>query len=75
MPADQPALTEDIVCMSSRWEHQERELKSKQLCLGSAQSRQQICGEIDALHQEKDLLLKKHLEIDCKLWQGSLLSP
>lgn len=63
--------------MSSRLEHLEKELseKSGQLRQGSAQSQQQIRGEIDALRQEKDLLLKQRLEIDGKLRQGSLLSP
>ncbi|XP_053514887.1 kinesin-like protein KIF7 isoform X3 [Artibeus jamaicensis] len=71
------ALTEDIVRVSSRLEHLERELseKSGQLRQGSAQSQQQIRGEIDALRQEKDSLLKQRLEIDGKLRQGSLLSP
>lgn len=63
--------------MSSRLEHLERELseKSGQLRQGSAQSQQQIRGEIEALRQEKDSLLKQRLEIDGKLRQGSLLSP
>lgn len=63
--------------VSSRLEHLERELseKSGQLRQGSAQSQQQIRGEIDALRQEKDSLLKQRLEIDGKLRQGSLLSP
>ncbi|CAK6442440.1 unnamed protein product [Pipistrellus nathusii] len=71
------ALTEDIVRVSSRLEHLERELseKSGQLRQGSAQSQQQIRGEIGALRQEKDSLLKQRLEIDGKLRQGSLLSP
>lgn len=71
------ALTEDIVRVSSRLEHLEKELseKSGQLRQGSAQSQQQIRGEIDALRQEKDLLLKQRLEIDGKLRRGSLLSP
>ncbi|KAK1338441.1 LOW QUALITY PROTEIN: hypothetical protein QTO34_001557 [Cnephaeus nilssonii] len=71
------ALSEDIVSMSRRLEHLETELseKSGQLCQGSAQSQQQIHWEIDALRQEKDSLLKQCLEIDGKLWQGSLLSP
>ncbi|XP_043777625.1 kinesin-like protein KIF7 isoform X4 [Cervus elaphus] len=71
------ALNEDIVRVSSRLEHLEKELseKSGQLRQGSAQSQQQIRGEIDALRQEKDLLLKQRLEIDGKLRQGSLLSP
>lgn len=63
--------------VSSRLEHLERELseKSGQLRQGSAQSQQQIRGEIDALRQEKDSLLKQRLEIDGKLRQGGLLSP
>lgn len=63
--------------VSSRLEHLERELseKSGQLRQGSAQSQQQIRGEIGALRQEKDSLLKQRLEIDGKLRQGSLLSP
>nr|XP_058912573.1 kinesin-like protein KIF7 isoform X4 [Kogia breviceps] len=71
------ALNEDIVRVSSRLEHLEKELseKSGQLRQGSAQSQQQIRGEIDALRQEKDALLKQRLEIDSKLRQGSLLSP
>ncbi|XP_032325331.1 kinesin-like protein KIF7 isoform X4 [Camelus ferus] len=71
------ALSEDIVRVSSRLEHLEKELseKSGQLRQGSAQSQQQIRGEIDALRQEKDSLLKQRLEIDGKLRQGSLLSP
>ncbi|XP_033258734.1 kinesin-like protein KIF7 isoform X1 [Orcinus orca] len=71
------ALNEDIVRVSSRLEHLEKELseKSGQLRQGSAQSQQQIRGEIDALRQEKDTLLKQRLEIDGKLRQGSLLSP
>lgn len=71
------ALNEDIVRVSSRLEHLERELseKSGQLRQGSAQSQQQIRGEIDSLRQEKDSLLKQRLEIDSKLRQGSLLSP
>ncbi|XP_033708017.1 kinesin-like protein KIF7 isoform X1 [Tursiops truncatus] len=71
------ALNEDIVRVSSRLEHLEKELseKSGQLRQGSAQSQQQIRGEIDALRQEKDALLKQRLEIDGKLRQGSLLSP
>ncbi|XP_062062226.1 kinesin-like protein KIF7 isoform X2 [Lepus europaeus] len=71
------ALNEDIVRVSSRLEHLERELseKSGQLRQGSAQSQQQIRGEIDSLRQEKDSLLKQRLEIDGKLRQGSLLSP
>ncbi|XP_069322723.1 kinesin-like protein KIF7 isoform X3 [Eulemur rufifrons] len=71
------ALNEDIVRVSSRLEHLEKELseKSGQLRQGSAQSQQQIRGEIDSLRQEKDSLLKQRLEIDSKLKQGSLLSP
>lgn len=71
------ALSEDIVRVSSRLEHLEKELseKSGQLRQGSAQSQQQIRGEIDSLRQEKDSLLKQRLEIDSKLRQGSLLSP
>ncbi|XP_075413953.1 kinesin-like protein KIF7 isoform X2 [Tenrec ecaudatus] len=71
------ALSEDIVRVSSRLEHVEKELseKSGQLRQGSAHSQQQIRGEIDNLRQEKDLLLKQRLEIDSKLRQGSLLSP
>lgn len=71
------ALNEDIVRVSSRLEHLEKELseKSGQLRQGSAQNQQQIRGEIDTLRQEKDSLLKQRLEIDSKLRQGSLLSP
>ncbi|XP_076980289.1 kinesin-like protein KIF7 [Tamandua tetradactyla] len=71
------ALSEDIVRVSSRLEHLEKELseKSGQLRQGSAHSQQQIRREIDTLRQEKDLLLKQRLEIDSKLRQGSLLSP
>ncbi|XP_012369681.1 kinesin-like protein KIF7 isoform X2 [Octodon degus] len=71
------ALNEDIVRVSSRLEHLEKELseKSGQLRQGSAQNQQQIRGEIDTLRQEKDSLLKQRLEIDNKLRQGSLLSP
>lgn len=71
------ALNEDIVRVSSRLEHLEKELseKSGQLRQGSAQNQQQIRGEIDNLRQEKDSLLKQRLEIDSKLRQGSLLSP
>lgn len=71
------ALSEDIVRVSSRLEHLEKELSEKngQLRQGSAQSRRQIREEIDALRQEKDSLLKQRLEIDGKLRQGSLLSP
>nr|XP_005895233.1 PREDICTED: kinesin-like protein KIF7 [Bos mutus] len=60
------ALNEDIVRVSSRLEHLEKELseKSGQLRQGSAQSQQQIRGEIDALRQEKDSLLKQRLEIE-----------
>ncbi|KAK2503244.1 hypothetical protein MC885_005975 [Smutsia gigantea] len=71
------ALNEDIVRVSSRLEHLEKELSEKngQLRQGSAQSQRQIRGEIDTLRQEKDSLLKQRLEIDGKLRQGSLLSP
>ncbi|XP_006229477.1 kinesin-like protein KIF7 isoform X3 [Rattus norvegicus] len=71
------ALNEDIVRVSSRLEHLEKELseKSGQLRQGSALNQQQIRGEIDTLRQEKDSLLKQRLEIDSKLRQGSLLSP
>uniref|UniRef100_A0A8D1YVM5 Kinesin motor domain-containing protein n=1 Tax=Sus scrofa TaxID=9823 RepID=A0A8D1YVM5_PIG len=71
------ALSEDIVRVSSRLEHLEKELteKSEQLRQGSAQSQQQIRREIDALRQEKDSLLKQRLEIDGKLRQGNVLSP
>uniref|UniRef100_A0A8C3YK88 Kinesin family member 7 n=1 Tax=Catagonus wagneri TaxID=51154 RepID=A0A8C3YK88_9CETA len=71
------ALSEDIVRVSSRLEHLEKELteKSEQLRQGGAQSQQQIRREIDALRQEKDSLLKQRLEIDGKLRQGSVLSP
>uniref|UniRef100_A0A2K5VKT0 Kinesin family member 7 n=1 Tax=Macaca fascicularis TaxID=9541 RepID=A0A2K5VKT0_MACFA len=71
------ALNEDIVRVSSRLEHLEKELSEKngQLRQGSAQSQQQIRREIDSLRQEKDSLLKQRLEIDSKLRQGSLLSP
>ncbi|XP_007479404.2 kinesin-like protein KIF7 isoform X1 [Monodelphis domestica] len=71
------ALNEDIVRVSSRLEHLEKELseKSGQLRQGSAHSQQQIRVEIDNLRQEKDLLLKQRLEIDSKLRQGNLLSP
>lgn len=71
------ALNDDIVRVSSRLEHLEKELseKSGQLRQGSAQNQQQIRGEIDTLRQEKDSLLKQRLEIDSKLRQGSLLSP
>ncbi|XP_072593379.1 kinesin-like protein KIF7 isoform X3 [Vulpes vulpes] len=71
------ALSEDIVRVSSRLEHLEKELseKSGQLRQGSAQSQQQLRGEIDALRQEKDSLLKQRLDIDSKLRRGSLLSP
>lgn len=63
--------------MSSRLEHLEKELseKSGQLRQGSAQSQQRLRGEIDALRQEKDSLLKQRLDIDGKLRRGSLLSP
>ncbi|KAG8516328.1 Kinesin-like protein KIF7 [Galemys pyrenaicus] len=71
------ALSEDIVRVSSRLQHLEKELseKSGQLRQGSAQNQQQIRGEIDTLRQEKDSLLRQRLEIDGKLRQGSLLSP
>ncbi|XP_045669002.1 kinesin-like protein KIF7 isoform X3 [Ursus americanus] len=71
------ALSEDIVRVSSRLEHLEKELseKSGQLRQGSAQSQQRLRGEIDALRQEKDALLKQRLDIDGKLRRGSLLSP
>ncbi|KAI5764916.1 KIF7 [Gulo gulo luscus] len=71
------ALSEDIVRVSSRLEHLEKELseKSGQLRQGSAQSQQRLRGEIDALRQEKDSLLKQRLDIDGKLRRGSLLSP
>ncbi|XP_038517264.1 kinesin-like protein KIF7 isoform X4 [Canis lupus familiaris] len=71
------ALSEDIVRVSSRLEHLEKELseKSGQLRQGSAQSQQRLRGEIDALRQEKDSLLKQRLDIDSKLRRGSLLSP
>ena len=63
--------------VSSRLEHLEKELseKSGQLRQGSAQSQQRLRGEIDALRQEKDSLLKQRLDIDGKLRRGSLLSP
>lgn len=63
--------------VSSRLEHLEKELseKSGQLRQGSAQSQQRLRGEIDALRQEKDALLKQRLDIDGKLRRGSLLSP
>lgn len=71
------ALNEDIVRVSSRLEQLEQELseKSGQLRPGSAQSQRQLRGEIDALRQEKDSLLKQRLDIDGKLRQGGLLSP
>ncbi|XP_029808156.1 kinesin-like protein KIF7 [Suricata suricatta] len=71
------ALSEDIVRVSSRLEHLEKELseKSGQLRQGSAQSQQRLRREIDALRQEKDSLLKQRLDIDGKLRRGSLLSP
>ncbi|XP_038602530.1 kinesin-like protein KIF7 isoform X2 [Tachyglossus aculeatus] len=71
------ALTEDIVRVSSRLEHVEKELseKSGQLRQGSTHSQQQIRREIENLRQEKDLLLKQRLEIDSKLRQGNLLTP
>ncbi|KAM5206866.1 kinesin-like protein KIF7 isoform 3-T5 [Hipposideros larvatus] len=70
------ALNEDIVRVSSRLEQLEQELseKSGQLRPGSAQSQRQLRGEIDALRQEKDSLLKQRLDIDGKLRQGGLLS-
>ncbi|XP_012588132.1 PREDICTED: kinesin-like protein KIF7 [Condylura cristata] len=63
------ALNEDIARVCSRLEHLEKALseKSGQLRQGSAQDQQQIRGEIDALRQEKDSLLKQRLEIDGKL--------
>ncbi|NXX83655.1 KIF7 protein, partial [Urocolius indicus] len=71
------ALTDDIVRVSSRLEHLEKELneKSGQLRHGSAQDQQQIRQEINSLRQEKDQLLKQRLELDNKLRQGTLLSP
>ncbi|XP_051484465.1 kinesin-like protein KIF7 isoform X2 [Apus apus] len=71
------ALTDDIVSVSSRLEHLEKELTEKngQLRHGSAQDQQQIRQEINNLRQEKDQLLKQRLELDNKLRQGTLLSP
>ncbi|XP_064014186.1 kinesin-like protein KIF7 isoform X2 [Pogoniulus pusillus] len=71
------ALTDDIVRVSSRLEHLEKELteKSGQLRHGSAHDQQQIRQEINSLRQEKDQLLKQRLELDSKLRQGTLLSP
>ncbi|NXF84645.1 KIF7 protein, partial [Eubucco bourcierii] len=71
------ALTDDIVRVSSRLEHLEKELTEKngQLRHGSAHDQQQIRQEINSLRQEKDQLLKQRLELDSKLRQGTLLSP
>ncbi|NXY76887.1 KIF7 protein, partial [Glareola pratincola] len=71
------ALTDDIVRVSSRLEHVEKELTEKngQLRHGSAHDQQQIRQEINSLRQEKDQLLKQRLELDNKLRQGTLLSP
>ncbi|XP_055572068.1 kinesin-like protein KIF7 isoform X1 [Falco cherrug] len=71
------ALTDDIVRVSSRLEHLERELTEKngQLRHGSAHDQQQIRHEINNLRQEKDQLLKQRLELDNKLRHGTLLSP
>ncbi|XP_040535803.1 kinesin-like protein KIF7 isoform X3 [Gallus gallus] len=71
------ALTDDIVRVSSRLEHLEKELTEKngQLRHGSAHDQQQIRQEISNLRQEKDQLLKQRLELDNKLRQGTLLSP
>uniref|UniRef100_A0A8C3K258 Kinesin family member 7 n=1 Tax=Calidris pygmaea TaxID=425635 RepID=A0A8C3K258_9CHAR len=71
------ALTDDIVRVSSRLEHLEKELTEKngQLRHGSAHDQQQIRQEINSLRQEKDQLLKQRLELDNKLRQGNLLSP
>ncbi|XP_009946446.1 PREDICTED: kinesin-like protein KIF7, partial [Leptosomus discolor] len=71
------ALTDDIVRVSSRLEHLEKELteKSGQLRHSSAHDQQQIRQEINSLRQEKDQLLKQRLELDNKLRQGTLLSP
>ncbi|KAM6060905.1 kinesin-like protein KIF7 [Theristicus caerulescens] len=71
------ALTDDIVRVSSRLEHLEKELTEKngQLRHGSAHDQQQIRQEINNLRQEKDQLLKQRLELDNKLRQGTLLSP
>ncbi|XP_066052505.1 kinesin-like protein KIF7 isoform X3 [Chamaea fasciata] len=70
-------LTDDIVRVSSRLEHLEKELSEKngQLRHGSAHDQQQIRQEINSLRQEKDQLLKQRLELDNKLRQGTLLSP
>ncbi|XP_065703669.1 kinesin-like protein KIF7 isoform X2 [Patagioenas fasciata] len=71
------ALTDDIVRVSSRLEHLEKELTEKngQLRHSSAHDQQQIRQEINSLRQEKDQLLKQRLELDNKLRQGTLLSP
>ncbi|KAM6257350.1 kinesin-like protein KIF7 isoform 4-T4 [Porphyrio hochstetteri] len=71
------ALTDDIVRVSSRLEHLEKELTEKngQLRHSSAHNQQQIRQEINSLRQEKDQLLKQRLELDNKLRQGTLLSP
>ncbi|KFO99445.1 Kinesin-like KIF7, partial [Calypte anna] len=71
------ALTDDIVRVSSRLEHLEKELTEKngQLRHGSAHDQQRIRQEINNLRQEKDQLLKQRLELDNKLRQGTLLSP
>ncbi|KFQ52272.1 Kinesin-like KIF7, partial [Pelecanus crispus] len=71
------ALTDDIVRVSSRLEHLEKELTEKngQLRHSSAHDQQQIRQEINNLRQEKDQLLKQRLELDNKLRQGTLLSP
>ncbi|XP_064525055.1 kinesin-like protein KIF7 isoform X1 [Pseudopipra pipra] len=71
------ALTDDIVRVSSRLEHLEKELTEKngQLRHGSAHDQQQIRQEINSLRQEKDQLLKQRLELDNKLRHGTLLSP
>ncbi|NXQ83227.1 KIF7 protein, partial [Nyctibius grandis] len=71
------ALTDDLVRVSSRLEHLEKELTEKngQLRHGSAHDQQQIRQEINNLRQEKDQLLKQRLELDNKLRQGTLLSP
>uniref|UniRef100_A0A8C3Y1Q1 Kinesin family member 7 n=1 Tax=Catharus ustulatus TaxID=91951 RepID=A0A8C3Y1Q1_CATUS len=55
------ALTDDIVRVSSRLEHLEKELSEKngQLRHGSAHDQQQIRQEINSLRQEKDQLLKQ----------------
>ncbi|NXX42598.1 KIF7 protein, partial [Tricholaema leucomelas] len=77
LPGALRALTDDIVRVSSRLEHLEKELteKSGQLRHGSAHDQQQIRQEINSLRQEKDQLLKQRLELDSKLRQGTLLSP